>query len=150
MRDYTGAIDPKNHGMYSKDTNNDPRFNHCLKKEIDGKVPMGLKESESKSKLLTNGEARIGTPVDLFIKLVETREFREWSIHSFVTRDGSIVNFYGTVKNSPVKMDELAIGDCVEVRGRIAKYGQWKGDLTTRISHVKIISNKGKKVEKSS
>ena len=141
MRDYTGAIDP-----------NDPRFNHCLKKEIDGmkKVPMGLKESESKSKLLTNGEARIGTPVDLFIKLVETREFREWSIHSFVTRDGSIVNFYGTVKNSPVKMDELAIGDCVEVRGRIAKYGQWNGDLTTRISHVKIISNKGKKVEKSS
>ena len=141
MKDYTRAINP-----------NDPRFNHCLKKEIDEmkKVPMGLKESDSKSKLLTNGEAKIGTPVDLFIKLVETRHFREWSIHSFVTRDGSIVNFYGTVKNSPVKMDELAIGDCVEVHGRIAKYGQWKGDLTTRISHVKIISNKGKKDEKSS
>ena len=125
----------------------DPRFNHCLKKEVDGmkKVPMGLKESESKSRLLTNGEAKIGTPIELFIKLVETREFRDWSIHSFVTRDGSVVNFYGTVKNSPVKMEELEIGDCVEVSGRIAKYGQFKGKNQTRISHVKIISNKGSK-----
>ena len=125
----------------------DPRFNHCLKKEVDGmkKVPMGLKESESKSRLLTNGEAKIGTPIELFIKLVETREFRDWSIHSFVTRDGSVVNFYGTVKNSPVKMEELEIGDCVEVTGRIAKYGQFKGKNQTRISHVKIISNKGSK-----
>ena len=128
----------------------DPRFNHCLKKEIKQmeKNPAGyIPSSEEKryAGLLTNGKASIGTPIDLFIKLVETREFREWSIHSFVTKDGSIVTFYGTVKSSPVKIEDLEIGDCVEVHGRIAKYGQFKGKNQTRISHVKIISNKGSK-----
>ncbi len=127
----------------------DPKFNHCLKKEVDGlkKVPMGLKESDSEGSLLTEGKASIGTPIDLFIKLRSSRHFksRGYSLHTFVTREGSVVTFYGTVKNSPVKVEDLAVGDCVEARGRIAKYGQWGGELTTRISHVKITKNKGSK-----
>lgn len=108
-----------------------------------GHIPSS--EEKRYAGLLTNGKASIGTPIDLFIKLVETRKFREYSLHSFVTKDGSIVTFYGTVKKSPVKIEELEIGDCVEVHGRIAKYGQFKGKNQTRISHVKINVNKGAK-----
>ena len=99
-----------------------------------------------KSKLLTDGEARLGTPVELFLKLVESRDFRgEYALHTLVDRDGNIVTFYGTVKNTPVKMEDVAVGDCIKVKGRIAKYGQWGGENQTRISHVKIMYNKGSK-----
>ncbi len=37
----------------------DPKYNHCLKKEI-----VALEKSEKKSRLLTDGEARLGTPVE--------------------------------------------------------------------------------------
>ncbi len=96
-----------------------------------------------KSKLLTDGEARLGTPVEVFVKLVESRDFRDYSLHTLVDREGSVVTFYGTVKNTPVKMEDVSIGDCIKVKGRIAKYGQWGGENQTRISHVKILYNKG-------
>ena len=124
----------------------DPKYNHCLKKEI-----MALEKNVNhvvapKSKLLTNGEARLGTPVEIFVKLVESRDFRgEYALHTLVDREGNIVTFYGTVKNTPVKMEDVAVGDCIKVKGRIAKYGQWGGENQTRISHVKILYNKGMK-----
>ena len=124
----------------------DPKYNHCLKKEI-----MALEKNVDqvvapKSKLLTNGEARLGTPVEIFVKLVESRDFRgEYALHTLVDREGNIVTFYGTVKNTPVKMEDVSIGDCIKVKGRIAKYGQWGGENQTRISHVKILYNKGMK-----
>ena len=131
----------------------DPKYNHCLRKEIVNMQPVGFIPYEDKNRfggLLTNGKAPIGTPVELFIKLIETRKFREYSIHSFEDREGMIITFYGTVKNTPVKMEDVTVGDCIKVKGRIAKYGQWNKKNQTRISHVKIILNKGKKVEKSS
>ena len=120
----------------------DPKYNHCLKKEI-----VALEKSEKKSKLLTDGEARIGTPTEVFVKLVESRHFesRGYSLHTLVDREGNIVTFYGTVKNTPVKMEDVSIGDCIKIKGRIAKYGQWGGENQTRISHVKILYNKGSK-----
>ena len=118
----------------------DPKYNHCLKKEI-----VALEKSEKKSRLLTDGEARLGTPVEVFVKLVESRDFRDYSLHTLVDREGSVVTFYGTVKNTPVKMEDVAVGDCIKVKGRIAKYGQWGGENQTRISHVKILYNKGSK-----
>ena len=119
----------------------DPKYNHCLKKEI-----VALEKSEKKSRLLTDGEARLGTPVEIFLKLVESRDFRgEYALHTLVDREGNIVTFYGTVKNTPVKLEEVAIGDCIKVKGRIAKYGQGGGENQTRISHVKILYNKGMK-----
>ena len=124
----------------------DPKYNHCLKKEI-----MALEKNVDqvvapKSKLLTDGEARLGTPVEVFVKLVESRDFRgEYALHTLVDREGNIVTFYGTVKNTPVKMEDVSIGDCIKVKGRIAKYGQWGGENQTRISHVKILYNKGMK-----
>ena len=118
----------------------DQKFNHCLQKEI-----VALEKLEKKSELLTEGMAPIGTPMNLFIKYMETRTFRDYSIHSFVDRNGSIVTLYGTVKNTPVKIEDIEIGDCVEVTGKIAKYGHWNNNKTTRISHVKINENKGKR-----
>ena len=123
----------------------DPKYNHCLKKEI-----MALEKNVDhvvapKSRLLTDGEARLGTPVEVFVKLVESRDFRDYSLHTLVDREGSVVTFYGTVKNTPVKMEDVSIGDCIKVKGRIAKYGQWGGENQTRISHVKILYNKGSK-----
>ncbi len=110
--------------------------------------PAGFIPSDEEKRfagLLMNGKAEIGTPVELFIKLVESKDFRDYSIHTFVTKDGSIVTMYGTVKKSPVKIEEIEIGDCVEATGRIAKYGQFGGNNQTRISHVKITENKGSK-----
>ena len=141
----------KHSGEYTSRTidPSDPRFNHCLKKEIKQMTnPAGFIPSDEEKRfagLLMNGKASIGTPVELFIKLVESKDFRDYSIHTFVTKDGSIVTMYGTVKKSPVKIDELEVGDCVEVTGKIAQYGQFGGNNQTRISHVKINTNKGSK-----
>lgn len=123
----------------------DPKYNHCLRKEI-----MALEKNVNhiiapKPKLLTDGKAPIGTPIDLFIRYEGSTDFRDYSIHRFVDRDGSPITFYGTIKNSPLKIDDLQAGDCVKAYGRIAKYGQYQGLNQTRISHVKILENKGKK-----
>ena len=88
----------------------------------------------------------IGDKVSMFIKFEETKTWPNFSIHNFVNREGQSISMYGTVKNSPVKIEELEIGDCVECSGRIAKYSTLRdGTDVTRISHVKIKVNKGQK-----
>tara|TARA_Y100000310_G_C20439260_1_gene695257 strand:- start:478 stop:786 length:309 start_codon:yes stop_codon:yes gene_type:complete len=98
------------------------------------------------SEFLTEGVANIGTKLELFIKYENSKTWPNFSIHNFVNRDGLIVSMYGTVKNSPVKIEDLVAGDCVECVGRIAKYSTLRdGTEVTRISHVKITENKGSK-----
>ena len=95
---------------------------------------------------LTEGAANIGTKLELFIKYKDSKTWPNFSIHNFVNRDGLIVSMYGTVKNSPVQIEDLEAGDCVECVGRIAKYSTLRdGTDVTRISHVKINVNKGQK-----
>lgn len=117
----------------------DPKYNHCLRKEIV------MLQNSDKPKLLTDGKAPIGTPIDLFIRYEGSTDFRDYSIHRFVDREGTPITFYGTIKKSPLKVEDLQSGDCVKAYGRIAKYGQYQGLNQTRISHVKILENKGKK-----
>jgi len=98
------------------------------------------------SKFLTEGVANIGTKLELFIKYKDTKTWPNFSIHNFEDRKGLLVSMYGTVKNSPVKLEDLEAGDCVECVGRIAKYSTLRdGTEVTRISHVKIKMNKGQK-----
>jgi len=126
----------------------DPKYNHCLKKEIDiMKVALGLVESppEKKSGLLTDGLAPIGTPVDVFIKFENRKTFPDYAVWNFVDREGNLVSMYGTVKKSPIALDEIEIGDCIEASGKIAKYYKFGNVVGTRISHVKIKMNKAKK-----
>ena len=88
----------------------------------------------------------IGDKVSMFIKFEETKTWPNFSIHNFVDRKGLKVSMYGTVKSSPVKIEDLEAGDCVECVGRIAKYSTLRdGTEVTRISHVKINVNKGQK-----
>ncbi len=88
----------------------------------------------------------IGDKVSMFIKFEETKTWPNFSIHNFVNREGQAISMYGTVKNSPVKIEELEVGDCVECTGRIAKQSVLRdGTEVTRISHVKITENKGSK-----
>ena len=88
----------------------------------------------------------IGEKVSMFIKFEETKTWPNFSIHNFVDREGKVISMYGTVKNSPVKIEELVAGDCVECSGRIAKRSILRdGTEVTRISHVKITENKGGK-----
>ena len=98
------------------------------------------------SEFLTEGAADIGTKLELFIKYESTKDWPNFSVHNFVNRKGLKVSMYGTVKSSPVKLEDLEIGDCVECTGRIAKYTTLRdGSEVTRISHVKINVNKGRK-----
>ena len=98
------------------------------------------------SGFLTEGVANIGTKLELFIKYKDTKNWSNFSIHNFVDRKGLNVSMYGTVKSSPVKLEDLESEDCVECVGRIAKYSTLRdGTEVTRISHVKINVNKGQK-----
>ena len=88
----------------------------------------------------------IGTKLEFFIKYKDTKKWPDFSIHNFENRKGEVISMYGTVKNSPVAIEELEAGDCVECSGRIAKYSTLRdGTDVTRISHVKINVNKGQK-----
>ena len=94
-------------------------------------------------------EYEIGHKCFLFLKFQGTKKFRtlndEYEISTFENKAGDVVSLYGTVKNSPIKLNELAIGDCVEVEGKIADFKRFGGTESTRISHVKIKLNKGQK-----
>ena len=95
---------------------------------------------------ISMGAADIGTKLEFFIKYEDTKTWPNFSIHNFVDRKGLKVSMYGTVKSSPVKIEDLEAGDCVECSGRIAKYSTLRdGTEVTRISHVKINVNKGQK-----
>ena len=96
--------------------------------------------------LMENIAPAIGTKLEFFIKYKETKKWPDFSIHNFENRKGEMISMYGTVKSSPVKIEELEAGDCVECVGRIAKYSTLRdGTDVTRISHVKIKVNKGQK-----
>jgi hypothetical protein len=98
------------------------------------------------SEFLTEGVANVGTRLELFIKYENSKTWPNFSIHNFVDRKGLKVSMYGTVKNSPVQIEDIEEGDCVECVGRIAKYSILRdGTKVTRISHVKINVNKGQK-----
>jgi len=101
-------------------------------------------EIEKMNKILKRPQ--IGDKLDFFIKYKETKTWPNFSIHNFENRKGELISMYGTVKNSPIKIEDLVAGDCVECSGRIAKYSTLRdGTEVTRISHVKITENKGSK-----
>ena len=107
---------------------------------------MVKKEEEKNMKNMRPPQLPIGEKVSMFIKFEETKTWPNFSIHNFVDRKGKVISMYGTVKSSPVKIEELVAGDCVECSGRIAKRSVLRdGTEVTRISHVKITENKGSK-----
>ena len=89
--------------------------------------------------------------VDLFLRYEGSRHFGlssddGYSVHDFVDREGSKVSFYKVMRNSPLQLGDLEVGDCVELVGKFAKYVTLRnGDEVTSINYVKIMNNKGKK-----
>ena len=107
---------------------------------------MVKKEEEKNMKNMRPPQLPIGEKVSMFIKYEESKHWPNFSIHNFVNRKGEKISMYGTVKNSPVKIEDLEVGDCIECTGKIAKHSVLRdGTEVTRISHVKITENKGGK-----
>ena len=107
---------------------------------------MKIEEQKEKKREKKMRLQQIGEKVSMFIKFEETKTWPNFSIHNFVDREGKVISMYGTVKNSPVKIEDLVAGDCVECSGRFAKRSVLRdGTEVTRISHVKITENKGGK-----
>ena len=100
---------------------------------------------------LGNGNLVSRDKVDLFLRYEGSRHIKPhgydgYSLHNFVDREGSKVSFYKVMRNSPLQMDDLEVGDCVELVGKFAKYVTLRnGDEVTSINYVKITNNKGKK-----
>ena len=101
------------------------------------------------SGFLTDGRADRGEKISVFVKFLDEKEFRDYSIFNFVDRDGCNVSTYGAVKASPIELKDVEVGDCVLVEGRVAKYGSFGGTEVTRLSHLKIMRNMGKPEEKT-
>ena len=109
---------------------------------------------------LGNGNLTFKDTVDLFLRYEGSRHFDKfgmgisnrlssddgYSVHDFVDREGSKVSFYKVMRNSPLQLGDLEVGDCVELVGKFAKYVTLRnGDEVTSINYVKITNNKGKK-----
>ena len=117
---------------------------------------------------LNNGNLQRGDKVDLFLRYEECKTIPadggDYSIFTFVDRDGCKVSFYGTMKSSPLPIQDhkinpayggvpmhrdapgIELGDCLEVVGKFAKYVHLRnGDEITQINFVKIMNDKGKK-----
>jgi hypothetical protein len=97
---------------------------------------------------LNQGKMDYGEKLDLFLRYEHTRFFDSegYSIHHFVDNKGHKISFYGTTKASPIFMNDIEVGDCVEVLCKFAKYISLRnGDEITQVNYVKIMTNKGKK-----
>ena len=117
----------------------DPKFNHCLQKEID------TLDEKNEKKDLIGSSAHVGTvgmKVELFLKLKEVKSFPEWKLYIFRTKDDKMVTMYGAIAKSPVSIDKVRINDCVKVAGTVASCKGWKHPQT-RLNRVKILENKG-------
>lgn len=112
----------------------DPKFNHCLQKEIDA-----LDEKDEKK---DHHVGTVGMKVELFLKLKEVKSFPEWKLYIFRTKDDKMVTMYGAIAKSPVSIDKVRINDCVKIAGTVASCKGWKHPQT-RLNRVKILENKG-------
>jgi len=111
----------------------DPKFNHCLQKEIDA-----LENQEDKDPYIGSR----GMKVELLLKLKEIKTFPEWKLYIFRTKDDKIVTMYGAIAKSPIPLDKVLINECVMVSGTVASRKGWKHPQT-RLNRVKILENKG-------
>ena len=110
----------------------DPKFNHCLQKEIDAL-------DEKKEDPLVG---HIGMKVELFLKLKEVKSFPQWKLYIFRTKDDKLVTMYGAMAKSPVPLDKVSINECVKVTGTVASNKGWKHPQS-RLNRVKVLENKG-------
>ena len=103
---------------------------------------------------LLDGKLNHGDKLDLFLRY-ESTEIRigrgsyyqgnQYTLNNFVNREGDKVSCYGTTKKS-IPVDDLEVGDCVEVLAKFAKYVTLRnGDEITQMNYVNISKNKGKK-----
>ena len=112
----------------------DPKFNHCLQKEIDS--------LDGKDEKKDPHVGTVGMKVELFLKLKEVKSFPEWKLYIFRTKDDKMVTMYGAIAKSPVSIDKVSINECVKVTGTVASNKGWKHPQT-RLNRVKILENKG-------
>ena len=81
----------------------DPKFNHCLQKEIDA-----LENQEDKDPYIGSR----GMKVELLLKLKEIKTFPEWKLYIFQTKDDKMVResspFLNGLAQKRIGMRQLA------------------------------------------